>query len=80
MQGMTALSPGEQRDVLRQILASDSGDHLLHEAFNPSDASMFSRPDFGWPNALFSEYIMTAFKGAPPLPLNDATDLVFQGR
>lgn len=80
MQGMTASTPGEQRDVLRQILASDSGDHLLHEAFNPSDPSMFSRPDFGWPNALFSEYIMTAFKSTPPLPLNEPPDLVFQGR
>ncbi len=80
MQGMTAATQGEQRDVLRQILASDSGDHLLHEAFNPSDPSMFTRPDFGWPNALFSEYIMTAFEGTPALPLGDITDLLFEGR
>lgn len=80
MQGMTASTQGERRDVLREILASDSGDHLLHEAFNPSNPAMFTRADFGWPNALFSEYVMTAFEGTPPLPLGDTTDLLFQGR
>jgi len=80
MQGMTASTQTEQRDVLTEILASDSGDHLLHEAFNPSDPTMFTRPDFGWPNALFSEYVMTAFQGTPSLPLGDVTDLAFKGQ
>jgi meiotically up-regulated gene 157 (Mug157) protein len=79
MQGFTASSDGERRDVLGQLLASDPGDHLLHESFDPNDPQKFSRKDFGWPNALFSEYVMTAIDGAAPLPTNGTSDLEFRG-
>ena len=39
----------------------------------------YSRVDFGWPNALFSEYVMTAFEGVPPLPVGSTADLDFRG-
>jgi meiotically up-regulated gene 157 (Mug157) protein len=79
MQGFTASSDGERKDVLNQLLASDPGDHLLHESFDPNDPQKFSRKDFGWPNALFSEFVMTAIGGAPPLPTNSTADLEFRG-
>ena len=79
MQGFTASSDAERKDVLGQLLASDPGDHLLHESFNADDPTKFTRADFGWPNALFSEWVMTAFEGVPPLPVGSTTDLDFRG-
>jgi meiotically up-regulated gene 157 (Mug157) protein len=79
MQGFTASTDAERKDVLAQLIASDPGDHLLHESFNPDDPTKFTRADFGWPNALFSEYVMTAFEGVPPLPAGSTTDLSFSG-
>ena len=79
MQGFTASTDAERKDVLAQLLASDPGDHLLHESFNPDDPTKFSRLDFGWPNALFSEFVMTTFEGVPPLPVGSTTDLDFRG-
>ena len=37
MQGFTATTESEKRDVLNELLNSDPGDHLLHESFNPDD-------------------------------------------
>jgi meiotically up-regulated gene 157 (Mug157) protein len=79
MQGFTATTDQERKDVLAQLLASDPGDHLLHESFNPDDPTKFSRVDFGWPNALFSEFVMTSFEGVPALPVGSTTDLDFRG-
>jgi meiotically up-regulated gene 157 (Mug157) protein len=79
MQGFTASTDAERKDVLSQLLASDPGDHLLHESFNPDDPTKFTRADFGWPNALFSEYVMTTFEGIPALPVGTTTDLEFRG-
>ena len=79
MQGFTAQNDAERKDVLGQLLASDPGDHLLHEAFNPDDPTKFTRIDFGWPNALFSEWILTSFEGVPALPVGSTTDLDFRG-
>jgi meiotically up-regulated gene 157 (Mug157) protein len=65
--------------VLQELVNSDPGDHLLHESFNPDDPTKYSRVDFGWPNALFSEYVMTTIGGAPPLPVGSTADLDFRG-
>ena len=79
MQGLTTSSSGERRDVLQELLSSDPGDHLLHESFDPNDPQRFSRKDFGWPNALFSEYVMTDIDGLPALPQGSTADLEFRG-
>jgi meiotically up-regulated gene 157 (Mug157) protein len=79
MQGFTATSDAERNDVLSQLLNSDPGDHLLHESFNPDDPNKYSRVDFGWPNALFSEYVLTTLGGQPPLPVGSTSDLDFRG-
>ena len=77
MQGLTANTQNEKQDVLNQILASDPGDHLLHESFDPNDPKRFTRTDFGWPNALFSEFVMTSFEGVAQIPMGDTSDLEF---
>jgi meiotically up-regulated gene 157 (Mug157) protein len=79
IQGLTATSDSERKEVLGQLLASDPGDHLLHESFDPSDPMKFTRKDFGWPNALFSEFIMTDFSNVPAQPMGDTSDLEFRG-
>jgi meiotically up-regulated gene 157 (Mug157) protein len=71
MEGLTANSPTEKQDVLNQLLASDPGDHLLHESFDPNDPKRYTRADFGWPNALFSEYVMTSFDGVSLIPMGE---------
>ncbi|HEV3156935.1 MAG TPA: glycoside hydrolase family 125 protein [Candidatus Baltobacteraceae bacterium] len=78
MQGFTAPGAAERRTVLDELLASDPGDHLLHESFDPNDPTRYSRKDFGWPNALFSEFILTTEMGYTPLPVGSTTDLDFR--
>jgi hypothetical protein len=68
MQGLTAQSQQEKGAVLRELLSSDPGDHYLHESFNANNARDFTRENFGWPNSLFVEFIMTSFNGDQPLP------------
>lgn len=77
MQGITSDSHSEKVDVLNQLLASDPGDHLLHESFDPNDPKRYTRADFGWPNALFSEYVLTAFGGVPQIPMGQVSDLEY---
>ncbi|MFY9883748.1 MAG: glycoside hydrolase family 125 protein, partial [Candidatus Cybelea sp.] len=77
IEGMTATTGSEKQDVLGQLLASDPGDHLLHESFNPDNPSQFTRRSFGWPNALFSEFVMTQFEGVAEIPMGDTADLEF---
>ena len=56
-EGFTTNDPAERQRVLAMLLASDPGDHRLHESFDPHDASILTREDFGWPNAFFTEYV-----------------------
>lgn len=74
-EGLTTSAQPERRQVLHMLLASDPGDHQLHESFDPSHPKHFTRPDFGWPNALFVEFLMTGFQGASPLPVPSISDL-----
>lgn len=78
MEGLTATTPAEKQEVLNEVLASDPGDHLLHESFDPNDPERFTRPDFGWPNALFSEFVMTSFEDIPQIPMGQTNDLEFR--
>lgn len=78
MEGLTATTQAEKQDVLKELLASDPGDHLLHESFDVDDPTRFTRPDFGWPNALFSEFILTQFQGVSEIPMGVTSDLEFR--
>ncbi|HZY97312.1 MAG TPA: glycoside hydrolase family 125 protein [Candidatus Cybelea sp.] len=78
VEGMTATAGTEKQDVMGQLLASDPGDHLLHESFNPDNPQQYTRRNFGWPNALFSEFVMTQFEGTTQIPMGDTSDLEFR--
>jgi uncharacterized protein len=78
MEGLTATSQAEKEDVLRELLASDPGDHLLHESFDDDDPARFTRENFGWPNALFAEFVMTALVDKPEIPMGNTSDLEFR--
>ena len=66
--GEGARSDDRRARLLRMLLASEDGQHRLHESFDPNDVSLFTRPDFGWPNSLFAEFALTEVKGVPRLP------------
>lgn len=68
MQALTSTSEPERQHLLNEILTSDPGDHLLHESFNPNNPMVYTRHQFGWPNSLFSELVLRAYQGMPPLP------------
>jgi alpha-galactosidase len=65
--GFTTKDPTRQQTVLRMLLASDPGDHRLHESFDPSNPKILTREDFGWPNAFFTEF-MAKLHGAADHP------------
>jgi meiotically up-regulated gene 157 (Mug157) protein len=67
-QGLTTTGVAERQEMLKYLLASDPGDHLLHESFNVNNQKILTRPDFGWPNSLFAQFIMVSFEGYEPLP------------
>lgn len=68
MQGMTASDPVEVSSVLAELQASDTGDHLLHESFDPNTPMQFTRSNFGWPCSLYSELVLDRVMGFSPLP------------
>lgn len=69
MDALTEKNEQRYSTILKQILASDPGDHLLHESFDPDDQKKFTRPDFGWPNALFAELILLKKEKMMGLPV-----------
>jgi meiotically up-regulated gene 157 (Mug157) protein len=74
--GFTTDDPRRRQRVLAMLLASDPGDHRLHESFDPANPKKLTREDFGWPNAFFTEY-MAKLHGAPDHPRPDTTGLHF---
>ncbi|MGH7737539.1 MAG: glycoside hydrolase family 125 protein [Candidatus Tyrphobacter sp.] len=55
MEALTSTDPAEKARVLGYLAVSDTGDHVLHESFDPNDPKHYTRADFAWPNALFTE-------------------------
>jgi hypothetical protein len=45
----------ERSRVVRELSRSGSGDGALHESFFVDDPKRFTRPKFGWVNALFDQ-------------------------
>ena len=58
VQALTASNETEVDRMLHYIVASDVGDHRLHESFNPNWPESFTRDDFAWPNALYAEFVL----------------------
>lgn len=68
-QAFTANNSEEFNAVLEMLIKSDPGDHVLHESFDPSNPARFTRKDFGWPNAMLIELLLTRFSGFEELPV-----------
>jgi len=69
IQGITSTDPNEVSAVLTELRASDLGDHLLHESFSVDDPTKYTRQNFGWPCALFSELVLDRVMDQTPLPI-----------
>jgi len=69
MQGLTTKQKDEQIRVLRILLASDPGDHQLHESYAADNPKHFTRKDFGWAKAQFAEFVLRSILGRMPLPV-----------
>ena len=57
MQAFTTYDDREFNRLMTYIVASDVGDHRLHESFNPNRPEAFTRRDFAWANALYTQLI-----------------------
>ena len=88
VQGLTAQDPKEVALVLSELRASDTGDHLMHESFDPDDPTKFTRSNFGWACSLYAELVLDRLMGyTSPLPpnrgggtLRDTTASIFAAR
>jgi meiotically up-regulated gene 157 (Mug157) protein len=58
MQGLTTTNKEEIKEVFKMIEDTDAGTEFVHESFNPSNPSSFSRHWFAWANSLFSELVL----------------------
>ena len=69
MQGLTADDPKEVGEVLTELHASDTGDHLMHESFDVNDPTKYTRSNFGWACSLYAELVLDRVMGyTSPLP------------
>ncbi|HEX5827516.1 MAG TPA: glycoside hydrolase family 125 protein [Candidatus Limnocylindrales bacterium] len=57
-QALTATDPAEREAVLDMLERTDAGTGLMHESFDPDDPRHFTRPWFGWANALLAELLL----------------------
>ncbi len=58
VQALTATDPAEVARVFGYIASADVGDHRLHESFDANWPEQYTRADFAWPNALYSELVL----------------------
>jgi meiotically up-regulated gene 157 (Mug157) protein len=70
MQGLTAPNADEQLALARLIARTDNNTAAVHESFDANDPGKFTRTEFGWGDALFSELVLaiTGRSTAPFFP------------
>ncbi|MBC5806712.1 MAG: metal-independent alpha-mannosidase [Candidatus Eremiobacter antarcticus] len=59
VQYRTADGKAERGRIVQELLASGSADGALHESFDVNDPRRYTRPKFGWVNALFEQTFLT---------------------
>lgn len=59
VQALTSDDPVELNRVFGYIASADVGDHRLHESFDANWPESYTRDDFAWPNALYTELVLT---------------------
>ncbi len=57
MQGLTADSDEEKREIIDMIVNTDADTGYLHEGFNADNPYEYTREWFTWPNSLFAELV-----------------------
>jgi len=57
MQGLTATTAEEKREMLAMLEATDADTGFMHEGFHADDPSEFTRKWFAWSNSLFSQFV-----------------------
>ncbi|CAM4017505.1 glycoside hydrolase family 125 protein [Paenibacillus alkaliterrae] len=60
MQGITAATDEEMREMIDLLEATDADTGFMHEGFHADDPKRFTRPWFAWSNSLFSQLIYRA--------------------
>ena len=63
MQGLTSGDTKERARLLDTLLATDNDCEVMHEGFDSSDPSQFTREWFAWANSLFALYVLDLKKG-----------------
>ena len=64
VQALTSLDPSEIARVFGYIAVADVGDHRLHESFDADWPERYTRDDFAWPNALYTELVFARRGGS----------------
>jgi len=59
MEYRTAPGQSERERIVSELALSNAGDGLLHESFDVNDPRRYTRPRFGWVNALFEQTFLT---------------------
>ena len=67
---LTARLPQDVASAITTIEDTNRFNGLIHESFDPNDPDQFTRPFFGWANAMYAELIFRSAAGfdADPLP------------
>jgi hypothetical protein len=67
MQAFTAENAAEKQEVLKTLAKLNLRSQGLSESFHCDNKDVITRPWFGWPNALFSEYMIKQGKCHPAM-------------
>ncbi|MNY80034.1 hypothetical protein D3C86_2209200 [compost metagenome] len=62
MQGLTANSVEEIREVIDMLEATDADTGFMHEGFHVDDPGQYTRSWFVWSNSLFAQLVYKAMK------------------
>jgi meiotically up-regulated gene 157 (Mug157) protein len=62
---LTATDSTEVADAITTLAETDGESGLIHESFYPDGYWRYTRPEFGWANALGAELLFRSLAGAP---------------
>jgi meiotically up-regulated gene 157 (Mug157) protein len=65
---LTATSSAETSTSITTLAQTDSEQGLIHESFNPDAYWVYTRPYFGWGNALYAELLFRSIAGFNAIP------------
>ncbi|MGR4063953.1 MAG: glycoside hydrolase family 125 protein [Vulcanimicrobiaceae bacterium] len=78
---LTATSSTEVAESITTLAQTDTENGMIHESFYPDGYWRYTRPEFGWANALYAELLFRAVAGFPATPfVRGGTILPFQVR